>query len=308
MSTEIITTTLVKNKRHRRTTDVLAVLDQQILNALSACWPQSVRHIFYKMTDPGLAVPVPKSDHGAGNGYAVVQRRMSQMRVNGSLPYSWVTDYTRRGFHVRTYGSATEFLRRTAGLYRADAWKLADSYVEVWCESRSIAGVIENLCDDLGVSLYPSGGFSSLTLVFNCAEYIKENLAEAGKPVNVIYIGDYDPAGVLIDKDIERKLRSHLGVGADLTFHRVGINQAQVREFNLPTKPRKPGDRRSLHVEEAVEAEAMPAEILLRLLRGKIETFMPENALRVARAAEDSEKQLLRIFARAFEEGRRASP
>ena len=186
MIDEIITTTLVKNKRHRRSNDVLAVLDQQILNALSACWPQSVRHIFYKMTDPGLAVPVPKSDHGAGNGYAVVQRRMSQMRVNGSLLYSWVTDYTRRGFHVKTYGSATEFLRRTAGLYRADAWKQAESYVEVWCESRSIAGVIEDLCDELGVSLYPSGGSSSLTLVFNCAEYIKGKLAETGKPVNVI--------------------------------------------------------------------------------------------------------------------------
>ncbi|HEY4846722.1 MAG TPA: hypothetical protein VIH87_02735 [Methylocella sp.] len=63
-----------------------------------------------------------------------------------------------------------------------------------------------------------------------------------------------------------------------------------------------------MHVEEAVEAEAMPAEILLRLLREKIESFMPENALRIAKAAEDSEKQLLRIFARAFEEGRRASP
>jgi hypothetical protein len=35
MSTEIITTTLVKNKRNRRTNDVLAVLDQQILNALA---------------------------------------------------------------------------------------------------------------------------------------------------------------------------------------------------------------------------------------------------------------------------------
>ena len=52
----------------------------------------------------------------------------------------------------------------------------------------------------------------------------------------------------------------------------------------------------------------MPADILLRLLREKIESFMPKNALRVAKAAEDSEKQLLRIFARAFEEGRRASP
>ncbi len=55
-----------------------------------------------------------------------------------------------------------------------------------------------------------------------------------------------------------------------------------------------------------VEAEALPVPVLLRLLREKIESFMPENALRVAKAAENSEIQQLRIFARAFEEGGRA--
>jgi hypothetical protein len=84
-----------------------------------------------------------------------------------------------------------------AGLYRADLWTSSPCYVEVWCESRSIAGVIERDCEELAVSLYPAGGFSSMTLVYEAAEYIKAEITETGKRPIIIYIGDYDPAGVL---------------------------------------------------------------------------------------------------------------
>ncbi len=47
--TEIITSTHVK--RFRRTNAELAALDNQIVETLRECWPQSVRHIFYRMTD-----------------------------------------------------------------------------------------------------------------------------------------------------------------------------------------------------------------------------------------------------------------
>ncbi len=40
------------------------------------------------------------------------------------------------------------------------------------------------------------------------AEYI--NGRDDGRPVTVFYIGDYDPAGVLIDVSLERELRLHL--------------------------------------------------------------------------------------------------
>ena len=76
------------------------------------------------------------------------------------MPYGWISDATRRGYFVTTFSSASDFVRRMAGLYRADAWRDADAYVEVWCESRSIASVVQGDCQELGVSLYPSGGFS----------------------------------------------------------------------------------------------------------------------------------------------------
>ena len=143
-------------KRDRRTKGRVDQLDDQILAVLVEDHPQSVRHVFYRMTDPRLEEPVEKSDRG----YRHVQDRLKKLRRAGQVPYAWISDATRRGYHINTFNSAADFLRRMNGLYRADLWRNADHYCEVWTESRSLAGVIEDDVEELAVSLYPAGGFS----------------------------------------------------------------------------------------------------------------------------------------------------
>jgi hypothetical protein len=312
-------------KRARRTNAQVEQLERQILDVLEEDHPQSIRHVFYRMTNPRLAEPVDKTERG----YRAVQNRLKLMRRAGTVPYGWISDSTRRGYHTATYGSGAEFLRRHIGAYRADLWARSDAYVEVWCESRSIAGSIVDLCEELAVSLYPAGGFASITFAYEAADFIRQEV-EDGKQAHVLYIGDYDPAGVLIDQSIETELRRHLGGeraalladifedlvpgsggladlyeetegGVDLTFHRLAITEDQIAEFDLPTKPRKEGDRRAQHVKATVEAEAMPAGILRDLLRVKIESFLPTGALEVAKVAEQSEQAALRQWADLIE-------
>lgn len=61
----------------------------------------------------------------------------------------------------------------------------------------------------MAVSLYPADGFSSLSLAYEAAEYINDATDNGRKQAQVIYIGDYDRAGVLIDECIDRELRPH---------------------------------------------------------------------------------------------------
>lgn len=285
-------------KRERRTRERLRQLDGQILDVLHEDWPQSVRHLFYRMTDPRLPEPVPKTERG----YRHVQRRIVMLRRSGVLPYGWISDATRRGYFTNTYRGSADFLRSMASLYRADLWAQAERYCEVWVESRSIAGVIEDTCEELAVSLYPAGGFSSLTLTHEAARHIRA--VAGGKPVSIFYVGDFDPAGVLIDRAIERELRAHLGAAVELSFLRLGITPEQIERYELPVKPRKESDRRALHVTGTVEAEALPASILRRLLRDEVEALLPEGALQVAKVAEQSEREGLLALAEAMEAAR----
>lgn len=273
-------------KRIRRTDTQVAQLDAQIIAVLKDDHPQSVRHVFYHMTDPRLPEPVEKSERG----YRHVQARCVALRRNGRVPYQWFADLSRRGYFVNTFSDASDFIVSMQGLYRADLWRDAEWRCEVWAESRSIASVLLKDCNELAVDLYPCGGFSSLSFVHEAAESLNNS---GNRPVQVFYIGDYDPAGVLIDVSLQRELRQHLSSDIYLSFERIGINPDQIEEYDLPTKPRKESDIRSRHIRFSVEAESMPAKILRGILRDKVESLLPENALAVAKVAEKSEREHL---------------
>jgi len=282
--------------RSRMTQAEVYQLEAQIYNVLWEDHPQSVRHVFYRMTDPRLPVSIPKTEAG----YVQVQTRMVKMRRDGLLPYSWITDTTRRGYHVSTYTDRGDFLRSVASFYRGDVWSGHKTHVEVWCESRSIAGVIQATCEKYAVSLYPAGGFSSLSLVHEAATYIRRSIDAGGKTGALIfYIGDYDPAGVLIDRSIESELVGHLE-GAPLDFRRIAINQEQIKFYDLPGKPRKTGDRRAQHITETVEAESLPANILRGLLESELDALIPASYLKALQVAEESERRAINLLAETF--------
>ena len=284
-------------RRKRRTRKQIEQLERQILEVVKMDAPVSVRHIFYRCTDPRLPEPVEKTEHG----YKQVQKRIVKMRRAGLIPYGSISDATRRGYFVQTYGSAAEALRHWHGSFRANLWAGADVYVEVWCESRSIAGVIEDECRRLAVSLYPSGGFTSITLAYEAALGINSETRDGELPAYVIYIGDHDPSGVLIDPTIEREIRTHLAPGVDLEFYRLAVRPEHIQAMNLVTKPRKASERRSLHITRTVEAEAIPARTLRAMLTSEVESCLPSGALEATKAAEASERKLIRWAADELE-------
>ena len=110
----------------------------------------------------------------------------------------------------------------------------------------------------------------------------------------IFYVGDFDPSGLEIDRDAEGKLRRYIDrLGGDpdwLEFRRLAITAAQIEHYALPTKPRKPSERRRPDVLATVEAEAMPAGDLRAIVRSAVESYLPAGALQAARIAEESER------------------
>ena len=83
---------MARPKRQRRTKAQIDQLRRQMIDVLDEDHPQSVRHVFYRMTDPRLPESVEKSDAG----YITVQRQLVSMRREGLIPYGWITDASAR--------------------------------------------------------------------------------------------------------------------------------------------------------------------------------------------------------------------
>ena len=267
--------------KQRRTQEEMDTLRAAILAVAQADRPVSVRHIFYRMVTQNL---VEKSDRG----YQQLQKGTVDMRDAGALPYSWIEDSSRRAYMNTGYAGVGSFAEVAASIYRRNYWESTDTLVEVWCESRSLAGVLGQVCREYVVPLFPSGGFASLSFLYQAAAHIQE----AGRANAVIlYVGDYDQAGVLIDKAIESRLRDFLAAwGGELTFRRLAVNDDQIDRMGLPTRPPKASDTRSPEVTRAVEAEAIPAPAMREIVSSSLQGLIPERVLTVSREVEKQER------------------
>jgi hypothetical protein len=262
----------------------VAQLRDVLLRVVSMNEPMTVRQVFYQLV--GLGV-IDKTERDYNN---VVVRQLTKLRLEGALPWSWITDGTRWMHKSVRYGSVEEALEATSRHYRRDYWRELDDYVEVWLEKDALAGVLYRVTDEWGVPLMVTRGFASLSYVHSAAETIER----IGKPTHIYYFGDYDPSGVEIDRNLERRLRE-FAPWSEIHFERVAVRREQIDEYVLPTRPTKRGTShgRGLHEGESVEVDAIPPATLLGLVRGAIEQHVDPARVAVLEAAEESERQLL---------------
>ena len=282
----------------RRTKAQVEALERVIYSILEANPGQSVRHVFYRLLGLPAEVFEGKPVLKLENHYDQVQTRMVRMREQGKLPYEWIVDASRQGYFVDTWANPQDFLEEVSGWYRRDVWARLDTRVEVWVESRSLAGTLRRLCHRKGVSLFPCGGFPSTSFVWESAQAT----AQDGKPVHIIYCGDYDPAGVTIDRNLVERLERMIWSSrhgsawlqpVTVGFERVAVNKEQIDEFNLPTKLRKKGEKRAPELRRTVEAEALPAEVTIRLVEEAIDRWLPAWVVEQERRQEAAERDTL---------------
>jgi len=271
--------------KNRLTNGELAALEDAIIAELEVENPQTVRHTFYRLCHLDA---VGKTE----SGYRRIQRLILKLRKDGRLPYRWVSDGTRYRIAPNTFGSVSEALNDTTRLYRKALWRDASVYVEVWCESDSIAGVLEPVTNRYDVSLMSSRGFSSHTFLYRAAVEIDQ----IGKRTQILYVGDYDPSGKLIGEHIEKRLRG-FAPNIEIEFKRLLINRDQIEEYDLPSKPPK----RTTHSarfddNRTVEAEAMAAGVTREILEAAILEHIDKHEIAVIETAERDERRALQMF------------
>jgi hypothetical protein len=249
--------------------------------------PATVRQVFYRLVSEGV---IAKTE---AEYKSTVVRLLTSMRREGVLPFHWIADNTRWMRKSQSFDSIEDALYRTAQTYRRALWANQDAYVEVWLEKDALAGVLLDVTDPWDVPLMVTRGYPSLTFLHSAAEQI----SEIAKPYFLYYFGDYDPSGVHIPRRIEADLRA-LATGVDLIFERVAVNQSQIEEWDLPTRPTKRSDSRAKNfVGESVEVDAIRPDQLRSLATEAILRHVDSETLGVLRAAEESERELLYAMA-----------
>jgi hypothetical protein len=244
----------------------------------------TVRQVFYQATVQGL---VEKAE----SGYAKVQTDLTKMRRAGELPYDWLADNTRWQRKPHTFDSVEEALNETARFYRKSLWRDAEAYVEIWLEKDALAGVVYPITDMYDVPLMVARGYASLSFLHSAAEHI----SSLDVPAYIYHCGDFDPSGVNAGEKIRETLRE-LAPDAEIMFERLAVTRGQIIMWDLPTRPTKSSDTRAKGFGSniSVELDAIDPNNLRSLVQAAIEQHLPAHQFKVLKAAEESERTLIR--------------
>jgi hypothetical protein len=159
----------------------------------------TLRQLYYQFVARGLIA------NNQAN-YNKLGRVISEARLAGLFDWDYIVDRTRNLQSQSTWASPAEMIAGAAKKYRTDVWAPQKRRVEVWIEKDAAIGVIERICDLNMVPFFSCRGYTSSSEMWNAANRIGEYIRN-GEQVLILHIGDHDPSGLDMTRDIEARLR-----------------------------------------------------------------------------------------------------
>jgi hypothetical protein len=281
-----------KPNRRRRTRAEMDRIRDAMVSLATENHPLTVRQLFYLMVSAGV---IEKTE---AEYKRTVIRLALDLRRSADVPWHWVVDRTRWFFKAKTFDSLADALEESARLYRRSLWTDADRRVQVWCESMSVAGIIDSETGRWDVPLYPGKGYSSHDFLRSAAR----DIADEGIDTVVYLLGDYDSSGRDIIRFVSKALREYadeVDPSVNIDFQTVAVTERQIAEWSLPSHPAKKTDSRHgrYQIDHAVELEAIPPDRLRSIVRECISQHIDPDALRRLKEVEAAERDTLLAIA-----------
>lgn len=219
----------------------------QLLN--SSPTALTLRQIFYKIVSMGLI----KKTH---NQYDYLGDQIRDYRRDGKIDWDKIEDRTRTTIEYLRYENPTQFidtqflvLSHASPNYRGKMWKNQPHYIEVWLESETLVRTVELVTQRYGVPLMVMRGYISDTMI---SEAIQNRFIDnVRKKCFVLHIGDLDPSGLDMTRDLKNRFdligKSIVSLTHFVDIDRIGLSHSQLQHYNKVSysSPFKTADPRS---------------------------------------------------------------
>jgi hypothetical protein len=240
--------------------------------------------------------------------YSKLSILLTKGRMAGVVDWDGIEDRIRVPDKPSSWNSPQEIIRACAEQYRRDRMRFQDVHIEVWVEKDALSGVLKRVTHPYGVHLMVNRGYSS-TSAMHDAFLRFEEAWDADKKVVILYLGDHDPSGLDMVRDIKGRVDTFKGYKTDEdTFEitRVALTSAQIKQYNPPPNPAKLSDPRAKDYiaqfgAKSWEVDALPPEVLHSIVEDSIVELIDMDKFNEQKEQEKVEKQKLVKVAKQME-------
>lgn len=252
----------------------------------------TLRQVYYQMVARAIIPNNERSYKNLGN-------LISDARLAGLIDWKAIEDRTRnlrRNSHWTTPGSMID---SAAYSYHLDHWAGQENYVEVWVEKDALIGIVGQICGQLDVNHFSCRGYVSQSEMWEAGRRLRAH-SENGQHIVLLHLGDHDPSGKDMSRDIMDRLRTFETYGVE--FHRLALNMDQIDQYNPPPNPAKLSDSRAAgYIEEygreSWELDALEPQVISDLISENVAKYRDEVAYQKVLKREKHEKELLEDLA-----------
>lgn len=262
-----------ESKVTQSTLDTIARANEIIEDYQSQGLTLTLRQLYYQFVRRNWVTNTERS-------YDLVGNAVNTGRLIGMIDWRAIEDRTRNLSKNSHWDSPADIIEGAARSYQIDKWQGQDYQPEVWIEKEALAGVIETPCQSLDVPFFACRGYTSQSEMWAASQrlllYRKRDLRE---PV-IIHLGDHDPSGIDMSRDIEDRLETFMGSAPK--FVRIALNMSQIQQYNPPPNPAKTTDSRfvdyrSKFGDDSWELDALDPSTLVALVRDEVEKWRDED-------------------------------
>lgn len=256
----------------------------------------TLRQLYYQLVARGIIENSERSYKNTGS-------LINDARLAGYINWYAIEDRTRYLRSLSHWENPASLIKSASEQYKRNLWLDQDYYVEVWVEKEALADVVGQACRPLDVPYFCCRGYVSQTEMWNASQRFIDKAVD-GKYVVLIYLGDHDPSGIDMTRDIEERLQlfgsvNYSFVNNFLGVERIALNMDQVTLYSPPPNPAKVTDSRSggyisKYGNSSWELDALEPQIIRELITSKVTEYADLGHMKKVRDSVDKEKQVMK--------------
>jgi len=249
----------------------------------------TLRQLYYQFVARGF-LPNKQSN------YDRLGEVLSKARLAGLVDWDAIQDRTRHTRSLQHWNSPEQIVDACVYSYRRNKWETQPWYVEVWVEKDALIQVVQQAAQPLDVTCFSCRGYVSQTSMYEAANRFRWRAEEMDRQCLLIHLGDHDPSGVDMSRDIQDRLNTF---GAKVEVRRIALTMDQVNAYNPPPNPAKLTDSRCAEYianygRTSWELDALEPKVLSSLIQDSIKEVLDQDAWDQVVERETKEKDALK--------------
>lgn len=207
---------------------------------ISQGYKLTLRQLYYQFVSRDI---IPNNQKQYNNLGVLI----NNARLAGLLDWYSIEDRTRNIRNSFHWQDPKRLLNSAVRQFDIDKWAGQRTYVEVWVEKDALVEVVGNSASKYDVPYFSCRGYVSQSEMWSASERIKNKLYYEHEKAVIIHLGDHDPSGKDMTRDIDERLKMFLsreGLEENIEVERVALEMEQILKFNPPPNPAKLTDSR----------------------------------------------------------------